>query len=191
MMEHEIGAGIFAESSDVHIFHRSFAQLRDHSSPALGVFYDLNGRELDVESFKLLSDLQNNTIPACVHQDHITKYPDIEFAANGIDVIGIHDHTSYMENFLDDFCKVILNSLNKAEKLLNVEADIVSEESLQHLQFAMVRHLKFYGTLSSLRALQKVQTFLQGPAEHPFVVFGPSGAGKTYVMAKAAIDLCR
>ena len=97
-------------------------------------------------------------------------------------------HADYLSLFLNNFCGILLCSLDNAEAKLAVELAPLADECRLHLWFAKVRAVKYAATLSSEEAMEQVQDYLVGPGGKPLVVYGPSCSGKTYVMAKAVAE---
>ena len=111
--------------------------------------------------------------------------PLLHLAVRGIDPF-CSQHADYLRKFLDDFCKLLLDSLDQR---VAVEAEPLADECRLHLWFAKVRTVKYADTPSSKKALRQVREYLNRPSGgKPLVVYGPSGSGKTYVMAKAVAE---
>ena len=107
---------------------------------------------------------------------------------SGIDP-GNDEHRAYLSQFLDDACTMLLDSLDSAEAALAKEPDPLNDEVKLHLAFAELRARRFSPTASSSAALARAKTCISGNGGSTCVVYGPSGAGKTYVVAKLVADL--
>ena len=180
----------------MHVFQRTLKDL-DKLDPSttlkLGDYIDLKDKAVDRDAVTLLREQQDDMIPKALGKNAgklLTKYEPLEWVPGGIDPSnGKHAH--YLRSFLDDFCHVVLDSLDCAQEKLAVEPDPVADECRFHLLFAKVREVKYTPTPSSEQAFERVRVYLKGPGGRPVVVFGPSGAGKTYVMAKATTEAAK
>ena len=178
-------SGIFSVDSvdRVHMFQRTFhPDSIDKSSTVLGMYFDRLEGDDDQEAKKLLTNL--HLLMRADSLSAVRSDFNIEFK-NFIEP-ECSEHKKYLTSFLDEICSVILNSLDKAETCLSMEPDPITDESRLHLGFAKERGERFSPTTSSNRALVLVKKYLEGPGGLAFVVNAPSGAGKTYIMAKAA-----
>ena len=166
----------------VHVLLRKFLPstlLVD--SPVLGMYTNKN----DPEANNLLQHFQLKKIPALVPENCITRV-DIPFVVNGLDPYQCEEHKKYLKEVTDKNCQVVLDALNKLEKSLAMVPNPLVDEVRLHLEFAVARSERFCPTASSLSALETVKIYLQGKGGQAFVVWAPSGAGKTYVLARAA-----
>jgi len=178
-------SGILSHDSldRVHIFQRTLhLDLIDKSSTVLGMYFDRLEGDNDKEAEKLLTNLHLR-----LRADSLSAVRS-EFKIEFKNFIQpeCSEHKKYLISFLDKICSVILDSLDKAETRLSLEPDPIADESKLHLGFAKERAERFSPTTSSNQALGKVMEYLEGPGGRAFVVNAPSGAGKTYIMAKAA-----
>ena len=189
-VEKEIDAGFVLSrklSERVRVFQRVFKpDSLDQDSPVFSMYLDTRAGMVDQEAQKLLRKLQDDVIPQVVTAERITKYP-IEFRG-GVDPT-YEQHRAYLVNLMDDVTKAILDSLDAVEAARAVEPSSLIDEVRQQLSFAKQRAERFSPTGSSSTALQRVNQWVRGSGGRTFVVFGASGAGKTYVMAKKVIDL--
>ena len=117
----------------------------------------------------------------------LTSRYDLEFK-NGIDMQDAA-HCTYLKQSLDDMCNRLLDSLDRTEAALAKEPDPLNDEIKLHLAFAKLRAERFSPTGSSSAALDRAKVFTRQAGGRACVVHGPSGAGKTYVVAKLAVDL--
>ena len=182
MLEHLASAGILSDSRRACVFERRFVDLRDES-PVIGMYSD---RGQDSEAEWLLKDLRRAiaaAVPAGNHYNYELRFRD------GIDLQDA-EHAGYLRRLLDDMCTAVLDAIDaaRASPALSTEKDRVVEESAQHLAFAAERARRFSSTGPSGAALGRVKEYLHGQGGKAMVVYGPSGAGKTYVVAKAAAE---
>ena len=203
--EEEIFQALFWLDQDkvkfrVRVYERIFAGI-EHLDPKtdnkLKDFIDVDNGIIFKDSVDRLRDLRRRLREAAHLQKHIKLYtplewkawhPPLHIAVGGIDPF-CPQHAHYLRKFLDDFCRLLLDSLDKAEAKLAVEAEPLADECRLHLWFAKVRADKYAATPSSEAALKQVRNYLKGPlGGKPLVVYGPSGSGKTYIMAKAVAE---
>ena len=173
----------------VHVFERTFAEIEhlDLKTDKLKDFIDIDNEKIAQDSVHQLRDLRRRLGEASHLNEHTTRYPPLKWKEGGIDP-SCPQHVGYLRKFLDDFCELLLSSLDKVEAKLAVEAEPLADECRFHLWFAKVRADKYAATPSSEAALRQVRDYLAGPGGKPLVVYGPSGSGKTYVMAKAVAE---
>jgi hypothetical protein len=166
------------------VFERRFRGLVDES-PVAGMYSDRRADDREYgEAEWLLEDLRK-AVAAAVPADNRIAY-EISFD-NGINLQN-DEHISYLRRILDDVCIAGIRAIDTARQspALCTERDRLSEESSLHLAFAAERAGRFAMTGPSLAALSRVKEYLGCSGGQAMVVHGPSGAGKTYVMAKAA-----
>ena len=184
MLEQLASASILRDGGRALVFERRFSGLSDES-PVIGMYSDrsADGQE-DSEAQLLLEDLRK-AVAAAVPADNRIVY-EVPFH-NGIDLEN-DEHVRYLRQFLDDMCTAGLRAIDAARQspALCTERDRLAEESRLHLAFAAERALRFAMTGPSLAALSRVKEYLGCSGGQAMVVYGPSGAGKTYVVAKAA-----
>jgi hypothetical protein len=151
-----------------------------------------SGKELvDEEAQKLLQE-QMQMVPK--HVQTIT-YEPIPWGP-GIQHSNAQ-HAAYLRKFLDDFCEIMMKSIEAGAQKLAVEADDVAEEATQHLRFALIRAGKFTSTASTKEVESAAASYLNvthtdGAASggdglkvgKALVIYGRSGAGKTYLVSK-------
>eukprot|EP00961_Rhodomonas_salina_P039069 525177-Rhodomonas_salina.1 len=147
------------------------------TDPVAGKFIDLNGGKVDEEAQELLRQQKGMTTP-----DRTWTVPWAP--GKGIDATKA-EHKEYLTNFCTWYTKVCVESLEEA--LANeVVPDTVVEEARRHLEFAQARAAKFHDTPTAMRVLERVRAYmLAGYSGKASVVWGKSGAGKTYIMSKA------
>lgn len=177
-------SGIISDGGRARVFERRFTDMCDES-PVIGMYLDRSDNPSEEgEARWLLEDLRQ-AVAVSVPAANRIKY-EVRFR----DGINLHDqtHLSYLRRLLDDLCTAGLDAIDTTRRspALCIERDRLVEESCLHLAFAAERAKRFSATGPSGEALTKVTDYLSGRGGHAMVVHGPSGAGKTYVMAKAA-----
>ena len=191
------------------VFKRVIADLADlagssAADPAHGAeakklmakFIDMQGSAVDEEAQHLLKE-QVAMVPA--HVETIA-YAPISWGP-GIDPDKNAEHAAYLRKFLDDFCSAMTRSIRAGAEKLAIAPDAVVEEAEQHLRFALVRAERFKSTDSTMKVERRAGDYLgtrsldrgsnslsKGSA---LVVFGRSGAGKTYLLSKVMADCLR
>jgi hypothetical protein len=181
VLEQLASAGIIADGRRARVFERRFVDLKDKDeSPVIGMYSD---RGQDPEAEWLLEDLRR-VVAAAVPAGNRINY-ELRF----LDGINLQDaeHAKYLRQLLDDLCTAGLKAIDeaRASPTLRTEKDHLVEESAFHLTFAAERARRFSPTGPSGAALERVTEYLNGRGGKAMVVYGPSGAGKTYVGAKA------
>jgi len=107
---------------------------------------------------------------------------------SGLD-LSSDQHLQYLRRLLDDICTVVLDSMDSIESQLAVAPDPLNDEAKRHLAFAKLRAQRFSPTGSSSAALYRAKEWIREAGGKTYVLYGPSGAGKTYVVAKLVMDL--
>jgi WD40 repeat protein len=114
---------------------------------------------------------------------------EIDFRS-GLD-ISLEQHRQYLILLLNDICKVLLDSLDRVEARLAVTPDPLIDEARLHLAFAKLRAERFSPTGSSSAALDRAMGWMREVGGKTYVLYGLSGAGKTYVVAKLMVELSK
>jgi len=188
------------QRSTTIVFKRVITDLASHAADPGQLkeakkFIDMqgtSGKELvDEEAQKLLQE-QMQMVPK--HVETIT-YEPIPWGP-GIQHSNAH-HVAYLRKFLDDFCEIMMKSIETGAQKLAVDADDVAEEVTQHLRFALIRAGKFTSTSSTKEVESAAESHLNvthtdGAASggdglkvgKALVIYGRSGAGKTYLLSK-------
>jgi hypothetical protein len=154
-------------------------------------FIDMQKTDVDKEAQELLQE-QLQMVPK--HVETIA-YDPIPWGP-GIKHSNPH-HAAYLRKFLDDFCEIMMKSIEVGAQKLAVKADDVAEEATQHLRFALIRAGKFTSTASTKEVESAAASYLSvthtdGAASggdgvkvgKALVIYGRSGAGKTYLLSK-------
>jgi hypothetical protein len=168
------------------VFRRTIAGLENHAADHKAKnFIDITGNTVDAGAQKLLHEQLRMT------PEHVRtfSYDPISWAAgSGIDP-AIEEHAAYLRNFLDDFCQAMMHSLCAGAEKLAVTPDPVVEETTQHLRFALVRAASFKSTDSTRQVEEAARKYLassdvDGKQGKALVIYGRSGAGKTYLQSR-------
>jgi len=198
----EVSHGIFKNSTiegTVYVVRRRFEgldQLEPGADSIVEKFVDtkVSGGQysIDYEAVKLNRQLMDETVPKCLSTCKLVPFKKFNFLPfvphHGLDPSDctIHEHSQYMREFLDDICRHLLDSLDNAQDKINKKPNMLFEECNHHLKFCSFRASRYFLTRSSSHVLSQVDSYLKGPGGDAFVLWGSSGAGKTYIMAKIA-----
>ena len=161
------------------VFRRKIRGLEHHISDVEAQkFIDVMDGDVDTEAADLLRQ-QLQMVPACVNT---TNY-EIEWGS------GVNPsnpaHAAYLRQFADDFCTVMMESIQVGAQKLAIKPDAVVQEVEQHLGFALAREEKFKSTVSTKKVENSVKEYLaRGNGQKALVIHGRSGAGKTYILSK-------
>ena len=168
------------------MFQREFRpDLALQTSPVASMYFDTTSKNAVGHPPK---STDNTTLEHVLKQQQIAnKKYEIDFRS-GID-LSHEPHRQYLEGFLDDTCNVLLDSLDKTEARLAIAPDPLNDEIKLHLAFAKLRAERFSPTGSSSAALDRAKEWMRELGGKTNVLYGPSGAGKTYVVAKLVVDL--
>ena len=183
------------------VLRRTFQDL-DQRVDESGIekFIDIANRKVDAEAQLLLSQ-QLAMVP-----DHVRliEYLPVEWVPKiGLDPENKPAHREYLRKFLDDFCVAMMKSIDAAAERLAVEPEPIVDEATQHLRFALKRGMAFKATKSTQGVEAVIAAYLVSVASSykdvdsssmrfdiskPLVVYGVSGAGKTYLISKIISD---
>jgi hypothetical protein len=192
--EEEFSRGLLWQEVDTQrqtnlVFRRMFRDLRKHTNDTdLEKFIDvLPDGGVHEEAQQLLQD-QLGMVPSHVKQ---ITYPALQWAPGGINPAKT-EHRAYLCSFLDDFTRQMMASMKEAAQKLAVTPDEVVDEVILHLKFALERAGKFMSTTSTAIVETAALEYLStsgaegmGPScTSALVIFGRSGAGKTYLFSK-------
>jgi hypothetical protein len=191
--EEEICHGIFWRSPSelggrAHAFRRTIGDLasQDPATPSLKSFLDMADGQPDAEAAQLRRSLQDEMLPAALEGlACLTAYPPLKWAPGGVDPAD-PAHAAYLRALLDDCCRVLLDSLDRAQDRLAVEPFPLADECKAHLLFARARSARYIPTSAGCAAARRIERHLSRGGGAALVVHGPSGSGKTYIMARAA-----
>jgi hypothetical protein len=166
------------------VLRRSFQDPPSHKD-----WIDMVEVKVDDEAQLLLSSLIA-IIPPHVPQLDCTP----RGKGNGKAALSLEDEEDcrYLREANDFLAEKIARSIADAHLQHAVTHDEVFEEARYHMHSASVRAAKFCNTESTQRVVEAVRGFLgSGSGSSAFVVFGRSGAGKTYLMSQIMLDHIR
>ncbi|KAK3103292.1 hypothetical protein FSP39_018264 [Pinctada imbricata] len=134
------------------------------------------------KSRQLLDNLKNKDIPSVLPSDNILSYK-VPWREKGIDPDD-PEHYKYLKEMTSDFADVICNRIESAiqeRKESEVDSNVY-EECLRHMKFCREKA----NAVSRDDILEKIKAYILGESTQPLVLHGPSGIGKTSIMAMAA-----
>jgi WD40 repeat protein len=191
-VEKEISCGLHLSGERVEricAFQRTFRPASlDPASPVATMYFDVHRGNEGVESPQQVREMENKTIFEFIMQHQRPKHKYVINFKTGID-LSDDEHRQYLTVFLDDACNVLLDALDRAEAKLAIAPDPLNDEIKLHLAFAKFRADRFSPTESSRAALERAKEWMDEAGGKAYDLFGPSGAGKTYVMARLMADL--
>jgi len=156
-----------------------------------------NGIPLDDEKAKAFVDMKKDgkvdeEAQKLLAEQKAMRSPDREWIIDwapgkGVDPTNRPDHKAYVREFCAQLEAPCIESLNEA--LAHEEKpDRVVDEAERHLRFADERDRKF-DNKTAVDVLGRARKYLDaGNNGKVFVIWGKSGAGKTYVLAKTAAE---
>eukprot|EP00736_Rhodelphis_marinus_P001616 Rmarinus@m.862 len=149
------------------------------ASNYIDVILDENKKPIvDEEAQKRLHHLKVVTAPSVLSHKRRKAY-SIPWKPGGLTRTS---HAEYLQRFIDDFDILLVDNVMTVVERDRVETgNAIFEEILQHNVFCYRRNESFTGRSDVLLTVMK---YLTSYDNRPFVLYGPSGAGKTSVMAR-------
>ncbi|XP_071961162.1 NACHT domain- and WD repeat-containing protein 1-like isoform X2 [Antedon mediterranea] len=189
--EQEVKFALNTDNPDNHCvaFVRTLNHLEDNlKNTNVHSYTDfLNSLEIDKEARDLLKEFKEEFLPSKLSKNNIHKY-FIEWTSEGVDATNI-EHYQYLIKLCTTFVKDVKDLVKKGlgeSNLLELCQDALFMEVLHHSKFCLQKCKNFCGRKG---LLQEIEIYLSNPAKtKPLVIHGPSGVGKTSVMAKAAME---
>lgn len=111
-----------------------------------------------------------------ISTDHIGRLPD-DFDECISLVHGKYGGASLCVDVWKQLAKTILDQIDQIKQIAPLNQEIIA-----HREFGKNRVQHFVGRTD---ILADIDDYLQGPSIHPLVIYGPSGSGKSALMAKA------
>eukprot|EP00055_Hartaetosiga_balthica_P016269 m.101938 g.101938 ORF g.101938 m.101938 type:complete len:2017 (+) comp9070_c1_seq1:232-6282(+) len=155
----------------------------------VGAFIDMAGNKIDDDAHSLLAVLREDELPSALPSHAVLEY-DVQFEPNqGIDPKNM-DHASYINRMVDEFTEKMIDTveanLRIARSKLSSDENIA--EILTHNKFVENESALFCGRKELLQSLlDKLKP--SSSKQHPVVVTGPEGCGKSCLIAKACSSL--
>ncbi|XP_033116394.1 NACHT domain- and WD repeat-containing protein 1-like isoform X2 [Anneissia japonica] len=191
--EHEIKFALETETPDNHCvaFIRTLQHLEENlANPKAHSYTDFisyTSTEIDKEARDRLTTFKEKFIPSKLGEENIHKYC-IDWTSEGVD-ISDEDHYKYLITFCTTFVKDVKRLVKKGlseSQLLELCQDSLFMEVLHHSKFCLLKCQNFCGRKELLHSIEK---YLSNPEKtKPLVIHGPSGVGKTSVMAMVALE---
>lgn len=144
-------------------------------------FIDFAARNVDGDAQKYLKILRDEKLPKRLPDSNVTRFVVDWSGKEGLEP---ETHASYLAEFTDNFHRSIMRLVDEAmAKHERLSSDPVFTEALQHLH-KCVQFCKVFQGREDI--VDKIQQYITGPSDHPFVLHGESGCGKTSLTAKGA-----
>ncbi|WAR01784.1 NWD1-like protein [Mya arenaria] len=93
------------------------------------------------------------------------------------------EHKKYLAKMKEDFVSKMCALIKTAVDAKTASHDTLTKEITEHIQFCQKKCKQFHGREETLK---KIENYVKGLGDEPFVLFGESGTGKTSIMAMAA-----
>ncbi len=155
-----------------HVFG-FFRNIETPLDPKMGGFVDLDEKgNINQKTQELLTKLKDKLrkkIP-----NNIKEYP-VVWDKKGI---GNYDINLFCDNVYDVLSEIILKEIAKFK-----EIDSLAREVEEHKRFAKERRENFTGRKE---ILTRIEDYVLNENDHPLVVYGDSGSGKSALMAQIA-----
>ncbi|KAJ8313494.1 hypothetical protein KUTeg_008055 [Tegillarca granosa] len=185
--EREVERGIL-KASDVTehtlAYIREISNINTTLMKFAAKFIDFAARNVDGDAQKYLKILRDEKLPKRLPDSNVTRFVVDWSGKEGLER---ETHAAYLAEFTDNFHRSIIRLVDEAmakhERLSN---DPVFTEALQHLH-KCVQFCKVFQGREDI--VDKIQQYVQGPSDHPFVLHGESGCGKTSLTAKGASQI--
>jgi hypothetical protein len=180
------------------VLRRTIADLKNHVDlPLVGQCFaevapcpdDPVGMHLDPESERHLDVLVNQVLPAAVRSDNVISRSVLWRHDEGIS-------DKLHAEYLDEACRTIRNKLVTMidGSAGNVEPEVGDDAEVNELNAEINQHWTYAreaveGFSGQGEALNLVHSYVISNDLRPLVVYGEAGAGKTTLIAKAALEV--
>jgi WD40 repeat protein len=154
------------------------------NSPSISRFIDLKNNQLDMQAQRLLRELKGK-VTSSLGQANV-KQMNIPWTDCGVNV-----HDKEHEMYLDSFCSLVFQDMKRLideqvrERVDSLQDTHLYHEVLSHSWFCANKCKMFCGQEEVLSAVHSYLSLSHD--QHPFIVHGASGSGKTSIIAKAAM----
>lgn len=146
-------------------------------------FIDFDGAVVDQDAQQRLELLRDQTVVENLPPSRVKLIEIPSETGNRFTEITPVSHSSYLKTFLDDFCELAMDDIERISRDKARLPDPVLDETLHHLGF-MHHRIESFSLLDSHKVvIDRVSAYIQQEAKHPFVVQGESGSGKSSLMA--------
>ena len=148
-------------------------------------FIDMENDVVDEDAQVLLETLKDTTLPECLPEENIFR-----FSTNWSDLDGINETDN--ESYLKEFCETFENAVWQLMER-NIKKSQMSKENslyaevLEHSNQCVQKVERFYGRQE---VLENIKMYIMSTSIQPLVIYGESGAGKTSILAKTAVEVC-
>ncbi|XP_048764016.2 NACHT domain- and WD repeat-containing protein 1-like [Ostrea edulis] len=192
--EIEIEKGILKadfKSQSAMVFHREiqgFTNFEDRMTKRHIDTSTEDGKVVPDKEVKYLQGKLEEKVKQKIDADFIHNYT-VQWLPNGIDPKASEDHKAYLDNFCQDFYTNLKNMIESADDDRDTRDKTFAKigyysdynEILHHLNFCEIKCRTFCGQENVLDSVKRY--ILDSSVRKPFVIYAPSGNGKTSVMA--------
>ncbi|XP_070575384.1 NACHT domain- and WD repeat-containing protein 1-like isoform X2 [Ptychodera flava] len=199
VMEMEIENGPLASesSNDGTVWiRRVFRDIESHTNDSSIRFYidTVGENEIDKNMQERLNQLKNR-LGSKISEGNL-KF-EVSWSENGVDPEGISEHAQYIENLCSQSEAMLQPLIDKAICDVQTQQDEspviriherLYNELQQHTRYCQELCQTFQGRQE---LLGKIDAYLGSNSQHPLIIHGPMGCGKTALMAKAAARCCQ
>ncbi|XP_061198397.1 NACHT domain- and WD repeat-containing protein 1-like [Saccostrea echinata] len=192
--EIEIEKGILEAKSpgqSAVVFHREIQGFTNYEDRMTKRHIDTtveNEKAVPDKEVKYLQGKLEEKVRQKIEPNYFHEYT-VKWLPNGIDPKASEDHKKYLDNFCEDFYNDLKSQIEAADDERDSRAKVFHKigyysdynEVLHHLHFCDMKCQTFCGQENIMDRVKKY--ILDGTVRKPFVIYAPSGNGKTSVMA--------
>merc|ERR1712218_639389 len=169
----------------VIIYTRIINNINLQNLKRASAFIDIADRKVDEEAVGLLAHYRDTLLPKKM-KEHNAIYKKYHVEWIGREGLASETHEEYLSDFINHFYKHVLKLVDRAKRKEDTSAQgKIVTELLQHLHACNNSVTVFYGRVDELK---RVQEYVTGENNVPFVFYGEGGSGKTAILSKAACN---
>ena len=139
---------------------------------------------VDKNSTEIVGNLRDEKLPKSIYKRNMKKF---EIDWSGSQGISLETHESYFKEFVTDFYKMALRLIDRgAKKFDQSELGILKYELQTHL-WALKEACDWF--VGREQEVDQIKKYITGFSTNSFVLYGPPGSGKTYMVAKVVKEV--
>ncbi|XP_059080387.1 NACHT and WD repeat domain-containing protein 2-like [Tigriopus californicus] len=147
-------------------------------------YVDIKDTKQDKEASQMMSELTELKIPERLER-HNWKVYELDWV--GMSGQSKEGFDKYMTEFIFDYYKSVIRLIDKAmRKTDNSVRGTIANEILIHLHQCVDESKRFHGRENELF---KIKTYTKGSLRKVFIVYGPTGSGKSCLIAKVGCSI--